>query len=332
MKYMTTDQYTNDSGMLDVGDGHSIWWHDWGNKNAAPIFALHGGSGGGFKDKYKLSFDPTTQRVIFHDQRGSGQSTPYGSIEHNTTQDLVADIEKLRETLGIETLMLTGGSWGSCLALVYAITYPKRVSKMLLGGIFTGTRAETDYIQQGGLKTHYPEAWEQYIEVVPEDQRNNTVRFYLDKFIESVRVNPGTDPTSEPVDDPNLEFVRRWCLLEGSAMSLDGDYSADLMGSFDVDIALRTLAIMEAHYFTNNCFLPDNFILKNAHTLSHIPIILMQGRQDHVCPPETAYALQKALGEKCHLHLMPGGHARELVTREVMNAYTFSFLRDAHSL
>ncbi len=313
MGYMTTDEFTNDSGLLDVGDGHQIWWHDWGNKDAkTAIFHLHGGPGAGNKNKYKLAFDPTVQRVVFHDQRGSGQSLPFGSTDHNTTQDLIADIERLREMLGLETIMISGGSWGSTLALAYAIAHTDRVKKMLLSGIFLGTKAESDYIQQGGMKTHYPEAWAQYIEVVPEERRDDTVSFYLEQFKKGY--------------DASKEYIRRWCLLENAAMSLDGEYKKSLMESADYDETALPLAMLEAHYFQNECFLKDAPILENAKKLHGMPIVLMQGRQDHVCPPETAYKLATAIGDTCHLHIMPGGHSRELVTREVMNAYTFAFL------
>jgi proline iminopeptidase len=312
MTYMNTDKFTIASGHLDVGDGHKIWWHQWGNPKSSPIFVLHGGPGGGSKDKYKLNFDPTTQQVVFHDQRGSGQSTPFGSIEHNTTQYLIADIEKLRVMLGYKKIMLAGGSWGSFLGFAYTIMHPDSVTKMLLGGIYLGTKAETDYIQQGGSKTHYPEAWEQYIQVVPQDQRHNSVAFYLDKFRQN---------TPETQD-----YVRRWCLNEGTLMSIDSDYKRDEQQSYEYDESDRTPAMLEAHYFINNCFVEDNYIFNNAFVLKDIPIVLMQGRHDHVCPPQTAYKITAAIGPNCHLHIMPGGHANEFVTREVLRAYSFAFL------
>ena len=313
MAYMTTDPHTNQSGMLEVGDGHTIWWQDWGNPMAKEaIFLLHGGPGSGSKDKFKLNFDPKVQRVIFHDQRGSGQSTPLGETAHNTTQDLVEDIERLRQHLHLEKIMLNGGSWGSCLALAYAQKYPSNVSKMLLGGIYLGTKQEIDYIQQGGLKTHYPEAWQQYIQVVPSEFTNNTIAFYDSQF---------QKPFAECAD-----FVRRWCLLEVTAMSIDSDYKSDELKSYELDEALLSFAKLEAHYFKNNCFLQNNQLLANASKLADIPTILMHGRHDHVCPPENAYALAQAMGNNCYLHIMPGGHANELVTREVLRAYARTFL------
>jgi proline iminopeptidase len=315
MAYMNTDEHTIKSGMLPVGDGHTLWWQEWGAKSAKiPIVFLHGGPGGNCKDKNKLNFDPTLQRVIFFDQRGSGQSTPFGSIQHNTTQHLVADIHTLLQHLGEEKVMITGGSWGSTLALAYACAFPKTVVKMLLGGIFLGTKKETDYIVQGGLATHYPESWQQFIELVPEEYAHNTAAYYLKKFLSD--------------DADVMEYVRRWCLLEDSALSLDSDYKKVHMNSFEVDERSRTLATIEANYFVNNNFLPDDYLLVNSSALQHIPIVLLQGRQDHVCPPEAAYTLASALGSNTRLHIVPGGHANELVLREVLRAYSYAYLRN----
>ncbi len=159
---MNDDEYTLESGLLDVGDGHQIYYQRWGNPNAKPIFYLHGGPGSGSRDKYKALFDPVKHQVIFHDQRGSGQSTPFGSTENNTTQKLIEDIEKLREKFGFDKFQIIGGSWGSTLGLAYAIEHPDKVEKILLWGIYAGTKVETDYIVQGGLKTHYPESWQHF--------------------------------------------------------------------------------------------------------------------------------------------------------------------------
>lgn len=315
MGYMTTDEFTIDSGLLDVGDGHQIWWHDWGFIHAkSPILHLHGGPGSGSKNRYKLSYDPSVQRVIFFDQRGSGQSLPFGSTDHNTTQNLIADIEHIREKFGLEKFMLSGHSWGSTLALAYAIAHPTHVSKMLLGGIFLGTKQDADYIQQGGLKTHFPEAWEQYIEVVPEERRGDTVSFYLE------HLNKGAEASKD--------YLRRWLLLEGSASGFDVDYAKDLAESYDYDDSARPLALLEAHYFQNNCFMPEEYIMKNAAKLKDIPTVIVQGRQDHICPPEAAFNVAKAMGKNCHLHIVPGGHSKDLVTREVTYAYCYSFLKD----
>jgi len=310
---MNDDKYTIKSGFLDVGDGHKIYNQQWGNKDCSPIFYLHGGPGGGCKNKNKAFFDPKIHNVVFYDQRGSGLSTPFGSIKNNTTDDLVEDIEKLRKHLGFSKIKLIGGSWGSTLGLCYALKYPDNVDKVLLWGIFTGTKTEADYIQQGGLKTHFPDAWEEYISIVPQKNRSDTVSYYMDKFINGTPAEIA-------------EHVRRWVMLESSAVSIDADVSETLVKTDGNDPNSQTLAILEAHYFINNCFLIENYISENAKKLNKIPIIFVQGRFDHVTPPETAFKLAQNIGDNCHLHFVPTSHAREGAMREVIKAYTWSWL------
>ena len=312
---MNDDKYIIKSGLLDVGDSHKIYFQQWGNVKLEPIFFLHGGPGGACKDAYKLNFDPELHHVIFHDQRGCGKSIPFGELKNNTTQDLVEDINKIAKHLKLDNKKITlyGGSWGSALALTYAVTHPENVEKMLIYGVYTGTKKETDYIQQGGLKTHFPESWENYISIVPEKNRENTVKYYYEKM---------QDKDKEVAD----EHIRRWNTNESSAMSIDPDLPSIKLSNNEVDDKARSIAIIECHYFINKCFMPENFILKNASKLSEIPIIIVQGRHDHVCPPETAYNLSKAIGSNCYLHITPGSHAREGAFREVIRAYTWSWL------
>jgi proline iminopeptidase len=310
---MNDDEYTIESGLLNVGEGHEIYYQRWGNPDATPTFFLHGGPGAGCKDKHKAGFDPNKHHVIFHDQRGCGQSTPFGELNHNTTQDLISDIEKLRSKFGFNKINLFGGSWGSCLSLLYAIEHSNHVQKMLINGIDTGTKKETDYIQQGGLATHFPDSWQQYIEVVPEDRRNDTVSYYFEKM-QSNNLEEAKD------------HVRRWVMNESAAMSIDPDLPLLEIQSNEYDDTSRTLALLEAHYFINHCFTPENYILNSASKLKDIPIVMVQGRHDHVCPPETAYKLAKTIGDNCHLHITPGSHAREGAFREAIRAYAWSFL------
>ena len=306
---MEDDKYTIKSGHLKVGGGHSIYYQQWGNIKADPIFFLHGGPGGGLKDRHKVSFDPLKHQVVFHDQRGCGKSSPFGGLEDNNTDQLIEDINKIKAHLGIKRkIKLFGGSWGSCLALAYAIKYPKYVSRMLINGIYTGTKSENDYIQQGGLSTHFPESWQQYVEVVPEDMKNNTVAYYYKKM---------QDPNQDVADN----FIRRWNINEGSAMSIDPDLPYVLMSNNEVDEKARSTAIIEAHYFINDCFMPDGHILSNVDKLLNIPIVMVQGRHGHVCPPTTAYKQSDAIGNNCQLHITPGSHAREGAFREVIKAY-----------
>jgi len=212
---------------------------------------------------------------------------------------------------------LTGGSWGSFLALAYAVEHTKNVGNVLISGIYTGTKAETDYIQQGGLATHFPESWEQYIEVVPKEHRSNTVEFYYDKMLNTK-------------GDERDNYIRRWNINEGAAMSIDPDLQRlriDMTGKLEEKTI--SVSILEAHYFVNNCFVDDKYLTtKEAiRKLSSLPIIMVQGQFDHVCPPAKAYELSNLYGENCHLHLVPANHGNEGSLREVIRAYAWSFLR-----
>lgn len=309
---MKDDTHTIESGHLAVGDGHKIYYQRWGNPKGKPIFFLHGGPGSGCKDKYKLTFDPAKHHVIFHDQRGSGQSTPFASLENNTSHDLVDDIEKLRKKFNFNSIQLLGHSWGSTLAMLYAISYSERVERMLLSGIFNGTREEINYIQQGGARTHYPEGWNDYISLVPEENRDDTASYYLDKMCNG---------TQEEIE----KHVISWNRWETSAMSIDSDYPSVYLSSLEYEDSARSLAILEAHYFVNDCFIDDEYILRSARNIS-IPTVIIHGRYDHVCTPENAYKLAKAIGDSCHLHFVPNSHARESALREVQKAYAWSFL------
>lgn len=170
---MKPDAFTIAEHHLDVGHKHRLYIQDWGDKKAkTPIIFLHGGPGGQCKDKHKTPFDPATQRVIFFDQRGCGKSTPVGHWHHNNTQELAADITKIANFLGIDTFILTGSSWGSCLALYYALCVPLRVKALVISGVFTGSQAEIDWIDKGLFRAHFPEAWERYEQTVPEAFRD----------------------------------------------------------------------------------------------------------------------------------------------------------------
>lgn len=313
---MVDDQFTIKSGLLDVGDGHKIYYQEWGNPDAEPIFFLHGGPGGQCGDSHKLYFDPSKHRVIFHDQRGCGQSIPFGSTKNNTTQKLVEDIEHIRKTLHIKTKhSIFGGSWGSCLALIYAITHPENVNKMILRGIYTGTRRETDHIQQeNGISKYYPESWERYISLVPEDRRNDTVTYYAEQMA-------STDAQTADV------HIKRWVQNEVAGVSIDSDIIQILNDNSPVTDADRAIALLEAHYFSNNCFIDEGYILENAAILQRIKTVIVQGRHDHICPPETAYKLAQTVGDNFHLHIVPGAHSgSESAIREALRAYSWSFL------
>jgi proline iminopeptidase len=289
---MNPDAHTIAEHTLDVGHGHTLYIQDWGNKKAkTPIFFLHGGPGGQCKEKYKLPFDPTTQRVIFHDQRGSGRSTPYGRWHHNTTQDLAADITAIADFLNLEHFMLTGESWGSCLALYYAIKEPNRVKALVVGGVFTGSQAEIDWLDKGMFQAHFPDAWERYVEATPKQFRNDPSAYHTAQVL-------GSDPAAA------TKSALAYSELEGSVMSLSDTYQPTNPDDFE-----PASMIIEMRYLSKRCFLPDRFILKNAAKLT-MPLYIVQGRYDFVCPPETAYELSKR-APNTHLTWVSSGHKNE---------------------
>lgn len=303
------DENINRSGMLNVGDGHEIYWVDWGNKNTTePIFYLHGGPGGGFSEKDFWKFDPKKHRVIFHDQRGSSRSTPFASTEHNTSQDLVGDIDKLRIELGFEKISLYGFSWGSTLALLYAIANPELVNKMLIGGIFLARKIDADFFIRGQIATHFPEVWERFIASVPESEWAEPEQYYKKMLFGANEAD-------------RKKYAKEWMLYESSILKLD--YVPAWVESSLKDFASESLAYLEAHYILNDCFIEEDYILKNTNKLSSIETVIVHGRYDFVCMPSAAYELKKRLGDAARLHIIAAGHSgSDTVQREVVRAYT----------
>lgn len=298
-----------DSGMLNVGGGHKIYWVDWGNKNVKnPIFYLHGGPGGGFNDKSFDKFNPKTQRVIFHDQRGSGRSTPFSSIRNNTTQHLVKDINKLREHLKIDKISLYGFSWGSTLALVYAINHPDAVEKMLIGGIFLSRKVDEEFYLKGKIASHFPEAWDNFKNLVPDNTNKSIGGYYKEKMF-------GDD------EKVRKKYARAWMLYESSIVFMD--YQPKRTKREVGKFSSESLAYLEAHYILNGSFIEENWILQNVHKIKNIETVIVHGRYDFVCMPSAAINLYNAMDKKPVLHIIMSGHStEETVAREVIKAYT----------
>jgi proline iminopeptidase len=294
---MTPDKYTNQEFFIEVSNGHELYVQDWGNKNAKKvIFFLHGGPGDGCKDRHKGQFDPTRQRVIFHDQRGSGRSLPKGSLEHNTTKEVIEDISKIADKIGIKTFIITGGSWGSTLALAYSLAHPERVEAMVLDGIFTATRRETEWIDKGRFQTFYPDVWEQFQSTVPKSHHADPAAYHFQRAIEG---------DEQAQKESGLAYET----MEVGVLSLDDRYTLSQLDDYDPS-GIR----IEIYYLAKSCFLPEGYILENAHKLT-MPIYLVQGRYDMVCPPTTAYELHKQL-PKSELIFTTSGHKSE---REAWN-------------
>lgn len=268
---------------MDVGDGHSIYVEQSGNRNGYPILFVHGGPGGGTGPVQRRFFDPRKFRVILFDQRGCGRSRPHASLHANTTQHLIADIETIRRAFGFDKMALFGGSWGSTLSLLYAEAYPERVSHLILRGIFLMMQEELDWFYRAGTNAIFPEAWEAFASKIPAAEQDDLIDAYYRRL---------TSDTLSPAEV--LEFARAWSLWEGSTVTLvpdDGQHAH----SVDARFALA-FASIEAHYFQHRGFLEQNDqILANAHRLAHIPTHIVQGRYDAICPPRSAYRLKQAM-------------------------------------
>lgn len=280
-------------GYLDVGDGHNIYYEACGNPHGKPILYLHGGPGAGFSDNSKNKFDPSLWNIILFDQRGSGRSTPFASLEHNTTDDLVGDINKLLDFLHIEKVTLFGGSWGSTLALVYAIRNKERINGMVLRGIFLPSKEDNNYMFGGGIQRLAPEAWERFVSQVPDMHKSNPALYYFQQMKSS---NPALQE----------KFTYEWAYYEMSLLNLRP--SKKLIEEGMEDNTYRSLSPLEAHYLLNNCFLPENYILDHAAELSGIPTIIINGKYDLICPPLYAYSLHKKIAGS-RLFWTIAGHA-----------------------
>jgi proline iminopeptidase len=283
------------TGTLRVSSLHSIYYEESGNPDGKPVVFLHGGPGGGTDPKQRRFFDPQAYRIVLFDQRGCGQSTPHAELRENTTWDLVADIEKLRSHLAIDRWQVFGGSWGSTLALAYAQTHPRRVSELVLRGIFLLRRAELLWFYQDGASALFPDAWEAFLAPIPSAERGDLMKAYHRRL------------TS---DDPatRLEAARAWSVWEASTSFLlqRPDYIANAAGD---DFALA-FARIEAHYFVHRGFLErEQQLIENIGRLRHIPSVIVQGRYDVVCPMASAWQLHRAWPEAELVVVPDAGHS-----------------------
>ena len=284
-----------DTGRLKVSPVHELYYEQVGNPNGKPVVFLHGGPGGGLTNDYRRYFNPQLYRVVLFDQRGSGQSTPHASLEENTTWDLVADIEKLREHFGIDRWQVFGGSWGSTLALTYAETHPDRVRELVLRGIFLCRPKEIKWFYQEGASWIFPDVWEEFLKVIPEHERDDMVSAYYRRLT-------GDD------EQARIEAARAWSIWEGSTSKLLFDYHS-IERFADVQFALA-FARIECHYFMNNCFFPtENYLIENVAKIRQLPSVIVQGRYDVVCPMTSAWDLHRAWAE-ADLRIIPdAGHS-----------------------
>jgi proline iminopeptidase len=283
------------TGRLRVSDIHELYFEESGNPNGKPVVLLHGGPGGGTNPFMRRLHDPQAYRIILFDQRGCGKSTPHAELRDNTTWHLVADMERLREHRGIERWQVLGGSWGTTLALAYAELYPHRVTELVLRGIFTLRREELNWFYQSGAHWLFPDAWEDYIAPIPEDERGDMIAAYYQRL-------------TSPDRETQLQAARAWSQWEGKTISLLADPArVALFGSEDYALAF---ARIECHYFIHRGFFDrDDHLLAHVDKISSIPGAIIHGRYDVCTPLKNAWDLHKAW-PKADFRIIPdAGHA-----------------------
>lgn len=283
------------SEFLKVSDLHTLYIEQSGNRNGRPIIFLHGGPGGGCNADHRRFFDPAHYHIILFDQRGAGRSTPAAELKENTTWDLVADIEKIRLHLKIKNWIVFGGSWGSTLALAYAITYPQTVKGLILRGIFLCRPSEIKWFYQEGASQIFPDAWDKYENHIPKEERNDFVAAYYKRLTDD---NPQT----------RLNAARIWSQWEAATSRLIVDPQS--IEDFEEPTLALQFARIECHYFINNSFFESpNFLIENISKIKHIPTSIVQGRYDVVCPMRSAWDLHQAWPESKLNIVADAGHA-----------------------
>lgn len=302
----------NNSGMLKVSDIHTLYWEECGNPQGKPVVFLHGGPGGGVAPDHRRFFDPKAYRIILFDQRGSGKSTPCAELRENNTWELIKDIETLRTMLKIDKWVVFGGSWGSTLALTYAISHPERVKALVLRGIFLCRPSEIKWFYQEGASEIFPDVWDEYLKPIPVAERGDMVTAYYKRL---------THENSEV----RLQAAKAWSKWEAATSRLIVDQNA--IDEFDDPEYALSFARIECHYFTNNAFFStNNWILENIEAIRKIPAVIVQGRYDVVCPARSAWDLHKAWPEAKFTIIPDSGHAAaEPGTRSALIEATDSF-------
>jgi len=297
-------------GRLPVSDLHTLYFEESGNPKGKPALFLHGGPGGGTNPGMRRFFDPRRYRIILFDQRGCGRSRPHASLVENTTWDLVNDIERLREHLGLRRWLVFGGSWGSTLALAYAQTHPQRVRALVLRGIFLLRKSELNWFYQDelGAASLFPDLWEKYIAPIPRRERHAMVRAYYRRL---------TSRSSAV----RARAARAWSIWEGATSYLQA--SASSIAKFDDPEFAAAFARIECHYFVHGGFLdhPDQ-LLRNVRRIRHIPAVIVQGRYDVVCPMRSAWALHRAWPQAQFRIVPDAGHSafESGISRELVAA------------
>lgn len=299
-------------GRLEVSALHTLYFEECGNPAGRPLVFLHGGPGGGVEPQHRRYFDPRKWRIVLFDQRGCGRSTPHAELRENTTWDLVADIERLREHLGIERWLVFGGSWGSTLALAYAESHAARVRALVLRGIFLLRASEVTWFYQHGASEIYPDAWEAFLAAIPRREHGDLLRAYYKRL------------TSRDAKTRRAA-ARAWSVWEGSTSRLVSDPA--LIKKFTGGRFAAAFARIEAHYFVNGGFFRrDDQLLREVGRIRHIPSVIVQGRYDVVCPMRSAWDLHRAWPEAELVVVPDAGHSMsESGIRAALIAHTHGF-------
>lgn len=277
---------SNKGGYLRVSHHNQIYYELLGNPRGKPVVFIHSGPGKGFTQSDASFFDKKVWKVIFFDQRGAGKSIPHGTLRWNTTPQLVRDMKKLLDFLKLDKVLLFGGSWGATLALAFAIGHPEMVSGMLLRSVFFGSKKDIKHYVAGGIKRYFPDAWERFISHVPTRYKLEPIAYYL-----------------KQARSENLETRKKY-LYEFAI------YKSSIFGLKRTHRPTKGDAgpIIEMYYLKNNCFLPENYILRNAKKISGIPLTMVHGKHDSISSPSNAYQLKKKI-ENAHLLIVSAGHS-----------------------
>jgi proline iminopeptidase len=265
--------------LLPVDEPHEIYVEECGNPDGLPVIFVHGGPGVGCFETDRCFFDPSLYRIILFEQRGVGRSVPHASLEKNTTQYSIADMEAIREKLGVDQWIVFGGSWGSTLSLAYAQTHPDRVKGLIVRGIFLLRPEEIDWFYGAkGAANIFPDYYEDYLEPLAKDRRDNVIEAYHELLT-------GDNELSQ------MQAAKAWSIWEGRCCTLNPN--PDLVERFDEPHRALSLARIETHYFINNGFFTPNQLLNDMDKIAHIPGVIVHGRYDVICPVKNAWDIHK---------------------------------------